>query len=61
MIGDKIVLSVMTAFPGKNAVSIANRNDFMKDGYYFTTQNKEVIEKSSGSVSESFKRIKKFK
>jgi hypothetical protein len=61
MVGDKIVLSVMTAFPGKNAVSIANRNDFMKDGYYFTTQNKEVIEKSSGSVSESLKRIKKFK
>jgi hypothetical protein len=61
MIGDKVVLSVMTAFPGKNAVSIANRNDFMKDGYYFTTQNKEVIEKSSGSVSESFRRIKKFK
>lgn len=60
MIGDKVVLSVMTAFPGKNAVSIANRNDFMKDGYYFTTQNKEVIEKSSGSVSESFRRIKKF-
>ena len=61
MIGDKIVLSVMTAFPGKNAVSIANRNDFMKDGYYFTTQNKEIIENSSGSVSESFRRIKKFK
>jgi hypothetical protein len=58
MVGDKVVLSVMTAFPGKNAVSISNRNDFMKDGYYFTTQNKEVIEKSSGSVSE---RIKKFK
>jgi len=61
MIGDKVVLSVMTAFPGKNAVSIANRNDFIKNGFYFTTQNKEVIEKSQGSVSESFKRIRKFK
>jgi len=58
VIGDKVVLSVMTAFPGKNAVSIANRNDFMKDGYYFTTQNKEVIEKSSGSVSERIRRFK---
>ena len=58
MVGDKVVLSVMTAFPGKNAVSISNRNDFMKDGYYFTTQNKEVIEKSSGSVSERIKRFK---
>jgi len=61
MIGDKVVLSVMTAFPGKNAVSIANRNDFIKNGFYFTTQNKEIIEKSQGSVSESFKRIRKFK
>jgi hypothetical protein len=58
MVGDKVVLSVMTAFPGKNAVSIANRNDFMKDGYYFTTQNKEVIGKSSGSVSERIRRFK---
>ena len=57
-IGDKSVLSVMTAFPGKNGAEVANRNDFMKDGYYFTTQNKEVIEKSSGSVSERIKRFK---
>jgi hypothetical protein len=61
MIGDKVVLSVITSFPGKNAVDVPNRNDFIKNGYYFTTQNKEVIEKSSGSVSESFRKIKRFK
>ena len=52
-IGDKFVLSVMTAFPGKNGVSIANRNEFVKNGLYFTTTSKEVIEMSKGSVSES--------
>jgi hypothetical protein len=53
-IGDKSVLSVMTAFPGKNGAEVANRNDFMKQGYYFTTTSKEVIENSKGSVAESF-------
>ena len=53
-IGDKIVLSVMTAFPGKNGAEVANRNDFMKQGYYFTTTSKDVIENSKGSVAESF-------
>ena len=52
-IGDKIVLSVMTAFPGKNGVSIANRNEFIKNGLYFTTTSKEVIEMSKGAVVES--------
>ena len=52
-IGDKIVLSVMTAFPGKNGVSIANRNEFIKNGLYFTTTSKEVIEMSKGVVVES--------
>lgn len=51
-IGDKIVLSIITAFPGRNAVDIPNRNDFMKQGYYFTTQNNEIIEQSTGQVSE---------
>lgn len=51
-LGDKYVLSIITAFPGQNAVSIANRNDFMKQGYYFTTQSQEVIEKSTGQLSE---------
>lgn len=51
-IGDKIVLSIITAFPGQNAVDIPNRNDFMKSGYYFTTQNKDIIENSTGQVSE---------
>lgn len=51
-IGDKYVLSIMTAFPGQNAVSISNRNDFMEQGYYFTTQSKEIIEKSSGQITE---------
>lgn len=60
-IGDKIVLSVMTAFPGKNGAEVANRNDFMKQGYYFTTTSKEVIESSKGSVSESLRHIKPFK
>jgi hypothetical protein len=61
-IGDKIVLSVMTAFPGKNGVSIANRNEFIKNGLYFTTTSKEVIEMSKGSVVESktLKYIKTF-
>lgn len=45
-VGDKYVLSVMTAFPGKNAAEIPNRNDFMKRGYYFTTQSEDVIQKS---------------
>ena len=53
-IGDKSVLSVMTAFPGKNGAEVANRNDFMKQGYYFTTTSKDVIENSKGSVVESF-------
>jgi hypothetical protein len=53
-LGDKSVLSVMTAFPGKNGAEVANRNDFMKQGYYFTTTSKDVIENSKGSVAESF-------
>ena len=52
-IGEKIVLSVMTAFPGKNGVTIANRNEFMNNGLYFTTTSKEVIEMSKGVVVES--------
>ena len=52
-VGDKIVLSVMTAFPGKNGVSIANRNEFINNGLYFTTTSKQVIEMSKGSVVES--------
>ncbi len=60
-IGDKTVLSVMTAFPGKNGAEVANRNDFMKQGYYFTTTSKDVIENSKGSVAESLRRIKSFK
>jgi hypothetical protein len=57
-VGDKIVLSVMTAFPGQNGASVANRNDFQKLGYYFTTTSKEVIEKSVGQTVESFKKMK---
>jgi len=52
-IGDKIVLSVMTAFPGQNGAAITDRNEFMKQGYYFTTTNKDVIDKST--KNESFK------
>jgi hypothetical protein len=52
-IGDKVVLSVMTSFPGKNGVSIANRNEFIKNGLYFTTTSKEVIEMSKGQLSEN--------
>lgn len=52
-IGDKFVLSVMTAFPGKNGVSIANRNEFIRNGLYFTTTSKEVIEMSKGQLSEN--------
>jgi hypothetical protein len=52
-IGNKVVLSVMTAFPGKNGVSIANRNEFIKNGLYFTTTSKEVIEMSKGQLSEN--------
>lgn len=52
-VGDKIVLSVVTAFPGKEGAAISNRNDFMKSGYYFTTKSKEVIEGSVGQVAES--------
>lgn len=51
--GNKIILSVMTAFPGKNGAEVTNRNDFMKQGYYFTTTSKEVIQMSKGSVVES--------
>ena len=60
-VGEKTVLSVMTAFPGKNGTEVANRNDFMKQGYYFTTTSKDVIENSKGSVAESLRRIKTFK
>ena len=60
-VGDKTVLSVITAFPGQNGASVANRNDFQKLGYYFTTTNKEVIEKSVGQVVESFKTMKYLK
>ncbi len=52
-VGGKPVLSVMTSFPGKNGVEVANRNDFMKSGYYFTTTSKEVIENSTGQLAES--------
>jgi len=54
-IGEKPVLSVITAFPGKNGAEVANRNDFMKSGYYFTTTSKQVIEASHGQVSEVLK------
>ena len=62
-IGNKIVLSVMTSFPGKNGAEVTNRNDFMKSGYYFTTTSKEVIENSTGQLSESnkLKHLKGFK
>jgi hypothetical protein len=60
-VGDKTVLSVITAFPGQNGASVANRNDFQKLGYYFTTTSKEVIEKSAGQVVESFKTMKYLK
>lgn len=52
-IGGKPVLSVVTAFPGKNGAEVSNRNDFMKSGYYFTTKSKQVIENSTGQISES--------
>lgn len=51
-IGEKYILSVATSFPGKNGAEVTNRNDFMKQGYYFTTTSKEVIEMSKGSVVE---------
>lgn len=54
-IGDKFVLSIITAFPGQNAVSIANRNDFIDKGFYFTTQSEEVIKKSTGELVEKVK------
>jgi len=59
---DKIVLSVITSFPGQNGVTVADRNLFMKDGYYFTTTSKEVIEKSKKveSQNESFRYMKSF-
>lgn len=60
-VGDKIVLSVMTAFPGKNGAEVANRNEFIKQGYYFTTTSKDIIENSKGSVAESLRHIKTFK
>ena len=60
-VGDKIVLSVMTAFPGKNGAEVANRNEFIKQGYYFTTTSKDIIENSKGSVVESLRHIKTFK
>jgi len=59
-VGEKTVLSVMTAFPGKNGAEVANRNDFEKLGYYFTTKSKEVIEKSVGQMTEGFMHIRKF-
>jgi hypothetical protein len=52
-IADKILLSVITAFPGENGVSVTNRNEFIKNGLYFTTTSKEVIEMSKGQLSES--------
>lgn len=62
-IGNKFVLSVMTAFPGQNGASVVNRNDFLKQGFYFTTTSKNVIENSSGSMSERkfFKTFEKFR
>lgn len=59
-VGDKIVLSVITAFPGQNGAEVANRNDFEKLGYYFTTTSKEVIEKSVGQVAEGLRHLRKF-
>ena len=59
-IDGKIVLSVITAFPGQNGAEVANRNDFEKLGYYFTTTSKAVIEKSVGQVAERFRHIRKF-
>ena len=59
-VGEKTVLSVMTAFPGQNGAEVVDRNDFEKLGYYFTTTSKEVIEKSVGQVAEGFKHLRKF-
>jgi hypothetical protein len=58
-VGEKTVLSVATSFPGKNGASVANRNEFMKQGYYFMTTSEEVIEKSDVTNESSF--IKSFK
>lgn len=60
-VGDKIVISVITAFPGKNGAEVANRNEFMDLGYYFTTTSKEVIETSNGSVENKVSESSKFK
>jgi len=35
----KSVVTVITAFPGKNGAEIADRNDLAKNGYYFVTPN----------------------
>jgi hypothetical protein len=59
-VGEKTVLSVMTAFPGQNGAEVVDRNDFEKLGYYFTTTSKEVIEKSVGQIAEGFKHLRKF-
>jgi hypothetical protein len=60
-IGDKPVLSVITAFPGKNGSTIANRNDFIKSGFYFTTQSKEVLSPIKESNLIYLKRFQSFK
>ena len=60
-IGDNPVLSVITAFPGKNGSTIANRNDFIKSGFYFTTQSKEVLSPIKESNLIYLKRFQSFK
>lgn len=58
-VGDKILLSVATSFPGKNGAEVSNRNEFMKQGYYFMTTSNEIIEKSVVTNESHF--IKSFK
>lgn len=58
----KIVLSVITAFPGKNGSEVANRNEFINLGYYFTTTSKDVISKSENvEVKERYNHMKYLK
>lgn len=60
-VGEKYVLSLVTAFPGENGANISDRNKLTEEGFYFLTKNQEVLKGAKGTnESKTFKYLKTF-
>lgn len=54
----KLVLSVMTAFPGKNGAHITNRNDLAKEGFYFVVPDVNKYKQASVTSAPAYITVK---